>query len=113
MDKRLSPGTTAEEEYQTAETAKYYTPHFKAGGLTGIISPEAAEFIVGDDDNVLGAGKYAIGGFQVSMEQMLRLTQMHEKVISDFNGKIEMLYMQSKKSLKYGLYWSEQVQSLF
>jgi len=109
MDDKESPGTTA-EEYHTAETAKYYTPHFKAGGLTGIISPGAAEFTVGDEENGLGSVKYAIGGFPVSMEQKLRLTQMHEKVITDFDGKVEMLFMQSKTSPKYAMYWSEQVQ---
>ena len=78
MAEKESPGTTA-EEYHTAETAKYYTPHFKAGGLTGIISPGAAEFTVGDEENGLESVKYAIGGFPVSMEQMLKLKQMHEK----------------------------------
>ena len=112
MDEKESPGTTA-EEYHTAETAKYYTPHFKAGGLTGIISPNAAEFTVGDEEDGLGSGKYSIGGISVSMEQMLRLKQMHDKMITDFEGKIEMLFMQSKTSPKYGLYWCEQVQSLF
>ena len=40
----------------------------------------------------------------------MRLSQMHEKVFTDFEGNIELLYMQSKTSPKYGLYWAEQVQ---
>ncbi len=103
----MSPAT---EEYQTPETAKYYTPHFKAGGLTAIISPEAAEFIVSDEENYQAPEKQAIGEIQLSMEQTMRLSQMHEKVITDFEGNIELLYMQSKTSPKYGLYWAEQVQ---
>jgi hypothetical protein len=107
MDKRVSPGTTTEE----CQAGKYYTPHFKAGGLTGIISPEAAEFIVSDENLV--PEKHAMGDIQLSMDQTLRLSQMHEKVITDFEGKIELLFMQSKKSPKYDMYWAEQVQSLF
>ena len=108
MDERVSPGSNS-DRYQTAETAKYFTPHFKAGGLTGIISPGAAEFSVSDEENGLGSVKYAIGGFPVSIEQKLKLKQMHEKVINDFDGKVEMLFMQSKTSPKYAMYWSEQV----
>jgi hypothetical protein len=110
MEERVSPGTT--EEYQRAEAGKYRTPHFKAGGLTGIISPEAAEFIVrGEEDNLV-LEKNTIGDIQLSMEQTLRLSQMHEKVITDFEGKIELLFMQSKTSPKYDMYWAEQVQYL-
>jgi hypothetical protein len=110
MEERVSPGTT--EEYQRAEAGKYRTPHFKAGGLTGIISPEAAEFIVRDEENNLVPGINAMGEIQLTLEQTLRLSQMHEKVITDFEGKIELLFMQSKTSPKYDMYWAEQVQYL-
>jgi hypothetical protein len=78
MDERVSPGTTTEG----CQTGKYYTPHFKAGGLTGIISPEAAEFVVSDENLV--PEKHAMGDIQLTMDQTLRLSQMHEKVITDF-----------------------------
>ena len=70
MEERIRRGTA--EAYQTAEAAKYCTPHFKAGGLTGIISPDAAaEFIVADEENNLVPE--ADGEIQHTMEQMLRL----------------------------------------
>jgi len=110
MEERVSPGTT--EEYQRAEAGKYRTPHFKAGGLTAIISPEAAEFIVRGEENNLVPEINAMGDIQLSMEQTIRLSQMHEKLITEFEGKIELLFMQSKTSPKYDMYWAEQVQYL-
>ena len=67
MEERASPGSTTEG----GQTGKYYTPHFKAGGLTGIISPEAAEFVVSDEGLV--PEKHAIGDIQLTMDQTVRL----------------------------------------
>ena len=51
----------------------------------------------------------AMGDIQLTMDQTLRLSQMHDKVITDFEGKIEILFMQSKTTPKYEMYWADQV----
>ena len=106
MEDNIPDIEDGQELYQTPETSKYYTPHFKAGSLTAIISPETQEFMANEK---IGHAPICEEEYKINDSQKLRLQEMQWKMVEECQTteNLEHLYMQSKNNHKYKLFWRQ------